>query len=744
MQERPASKEALKAKLGAIVTRLEGIAKDRVSKRSTIEQRWLDDLRRYHGQYTAKEIAGFSEQDQSEIFINLTAPKTDAMVAKLQDLLFPTDDRNWGIQPTPIPEMTEEAKKARGHVSELKDKVGELRAAAEAGDPQARAKLPAIEKRIESLESIDTQLRQHVEEAKSRSGRMADLMHDQLKECGYQAAMRDSLEDSGKIGTGVAKGPIQTDKARRRWILSNGKFTMGEEAQTAVGFQHVNPWGFFPPLDVAHLSAGDAVLERHLMSEAKLRNLQHKSGFDKDALRRLLNSDARDSVPSYFQDLRSITGEGSQSTGKLYQVWEYSGPLTAEEMRDLHIHGEDIESAEELETEFDALQEVQARVWFCQGEVLKFAIYPYDSGEPMYSVFNIRKDEGCVFGFGVPHICKHAQDMLNAAARQMMNNAGVSSGPIFVIDKSQLEVDDNDWTIRPFKRFYSKDGIPKDEDPIRVINIDNHQAELAAIMAIAQKHMDDETGLTALAQGDQGSGVTKTAQGMAILINATNVIFRRIVKNFDDDMTVPNMRRLYDWNMQFSDREDIKGDYEVDARGSSVLLAREMQAQNLRLFALEFGSHPEYGPMLKKPEMLRKTVQALMLPADEVVLDNDTIQANEDKRRKEAEEAMKAEAASQGMSPEEMRIKQMELQLKQNQMGLEAEKANMDNMTTLRVAQLNHQTAMMTLAANSNVAMEEIAAKLQDKREERRFEAQKIKVEQYMTLTTGQTAGGLV
>jgi hypothetical protein len=572
---------------------------------------------------------------------------------------------------------------------------------------------------------------------------MATLMDDQLKECQYQAKMRDVIEDACKLGIGVSKGPIRSDKSRRRWVLTEGRFKMGDNDEHSVGFERVDPFGFFPAMDVTDLADSDGILQRHMMTAAKLRKLQHK-GFMKDALRRLLQSEPRDSVPSYFQNLRSITGEDVTTKGKFYQVWEYSGPLTAEEMRDLHLYTEDEEAAKELEGEIDPLKEIQARIWFCQGEVLKFAIYPYDSGEPMYSVFNIKKDEGSVIGFGIPHICKHAQDMLNAAARQMMKNSGIASGPIIVIDRSQIEPADGDWEVKPFKVFYAKEGIPKDEDHIRIYRIDSHQAELAAIMAIAQKHMDDETGLTALAQGDQGSGVTRTVGGMSILINATNTIFRRVVKIFDDDVTVPNMRRQYDWNMQFSTREEIKGDYEVDARGSSVLLAREMQAQNLRAFALEFGSHPKYEDKIKDREILTKCAQALMIPADEIILDQETIEANAEKRRKEAEAAMQAQAASQGMSPEEQALKDRELKIEEGKIYLDAQKANQESATRIEVARSAERTAMLTLATNSNVKMEEIAAKLQDRREERALDVEKIKVEQVMTLATGQTAGGLV
>ena len=114
---------------------------------------------------------------------------------------------------------------------------------------------------------------------------------------------------------------------------------------------------------------------------------------------------------------------------------------------------------------------------------------------------------------------------------------------------------------------------------------------------------------------------------MALLHNSANTVFRSIVKNFDDDVTTPDIRRAYDWNMQFNEKPEIKGDYEVDARGSLVLLMRELQAQNLMVIAIQLGGHPIFGPMLRNRELLKKIFQAYMIPADEVMLTDDEIDA---------------------------------------------------------------------------------------------------------------------
>src|ERR1051325_6855908 len=86
-------------RLRAIVGRLAKEADERVQKRDLIEKRWLADLAQYHGKYDDKIVKDLTEAKKSKLFINQTRPKTNAMEARLSDMLFPTDDRNYGIQP---------------------------------------------------------------------------------------------------------------------------------------------------------------------------------------------------------------------------------------------------------------------------------------------------------------------------------------------------------------------------------------------------------------------------------------------------------------------------------------------------------------------------------------------------------------------------------------------------------------------------------------------------------------------
>jgi len=91
---------------------------------SGVEKRWLHDLDQYHGRDAAtKAVATMMEAaeagypitnrdhkpQRSTAYTNITRPKTNAAEARLANMLFPSDDRNWGLIPTPDPELSKQA-----------------------------------------------------------------------------------------------------------------------------------------------------------------------------------------------------------------------------------------------------------------------------------------------------------------------------------------------------------------------------------------------------------------------------------------------------------------------------------------------------------------------------------------------------------------------------------------------------------------------------------------------------------
>jgi hypothetical protein len=748
--------EKLAQALRAIAADLQSEATRRVGLRQAIEDRWIEDLEQYHSRYDRETDKILINEERSRLFINLTRPKTNAMGARFKDLLFPTDEKNWGIQPTPVPRLTEQAEAMANQARELAEQAiqAEQQAAQVAADPakaqqapQMQGQAQQIAQKAQGAKEAWAKLNSVLEEARRRSSLMAETIDDQLTECGYQAIKRDQIDWAMKIGTGVTKGPVTGDRMRRGWKQKpvagpDGKPQIDEvTGQPKVGGPHyldmaegdqpgfrlVDPWGFFPDMDVAKIEDGNGVYERHLMNPKKMRELQKLSNFDIDVLRRLLSSKPISNAPAYISQLRNIRGEAQDITGPIYHVWEYNGPLEPEQMRMLALATNN-QVAYEMVADVDPLTQVNACVWFCDGEVLKFALYPYDSGECMYSVFNLVKDESCVFGYGMPSILRDLQSAFNAAWRTMMDNAGLSAGPQVVIDKSTIEPADGDWRLRQRKIWYAMKGITKENPPFQVYNIQNNQAELMNIIILAERLIDVVSTMPQISQGEPGAMPKDTPMGTTMLMmNSANVVFRDGIKNFDDDVTVPDIRRLYDWNMQFNPKDELKGDYDVKAMGSSVLLVREIQAQSLMTIALQFGGHPIFGPMLKNRDLLRKIFQAHMIPADELMLTDEQIDAvlasAAAAAAKEAEAAAKADKSVQ--------LAELKLQAERERLNGDIELANMNHDYSLRIAKFNRDTAMMELASKSNIDLEKIRAMLEktDKDNQAKLTVKKMEID---------------
>lgn len=726
-----------RAALLAIVGELQSEATRRVGLRLPLEQDWIADLQQYHGFYDADTETKLRLAKRSQLFINATRPKTRTIAARLKDILFPTNERNWKIQQTPVPELTQEAEKATQQLQQVQQQAAAAEAQAAAqGQPMPEQAKAALSAAVEYKKQLDAR----VQEGKRRADLMQREMDDQLTECNYQTVKRQQIDWACKLGTGVTKGPVTGERVRRGWKKRSeqpaGQQSMDQVGQEEYfldvsqgeqpGYRIVDLWNFFPDMDVADIEDGNGVFERHLFNMKQLRALQHRSGFDQNAIRRLLQAGPNEQAPSYIADLRNIRGATTQVAGSIYQVWEYSGPLEPEQMRTLALASNN-RAAYDSVAEADPLQETNAVVWFCNGEVLKFQIYPLDSGECMYSVYCLYKDDSSIFGYGMPRVIRDSQSSLNAAWRTMLDNAGISARPNLIVDTTQVAPGSGVYEVGGGNVWLATKGWSKENPPVQAINIPSMQGELANIITLSERFIDISSGIPMLAGGEQGTDVTKTAQGMALLMNSTNVVLREPVKNFDDDVTEPDLRRLYDHNMQFSRKEEIKGDYDVKATGSSVLLVRELQSQNLRMLALEFGGHPIYGPMLKNRDLLRELFKAMMIDADELMLSDEEIDAI-----LEQQAAAAAEAAKTANIP--LEVEKMRQEYQAIEFGNKIQLANMERDTKLQLAKMGRDTEMMKLAGTMNMSLDKIQAMLEkanlDNQHKERALAAEIAVEQ--------------
>ncbi len=637
--------------------RLMAKAEDQVKRRSSIDERWLDDLRQFNGQYDKTTAAKLAASGGSKLFVNITRNKVNAAEARLIDILFPTDDRNWGIQPTPVPYLAK--------LSKDQDPVKH-----EDGQPFITDKGVQVQKR-DVAQGV-------LEEARERANAMQDEIDDQLTETNYNAVNRDMVHDACLYGTGILKGPVILGKTRQQW--SEIVDDQGQAAQVIEivddlkpGAERVDPWDFFPDMQARKVDDAEFIFQRHHMSKKALRDLAEKPGFLRAQIAEVLKQDVDNTnTATHLQEMQAMSGISSLDNNR-FEVWEYHGPVNKE---DLIACGCEVD-------EDDVFEEFSGVVWFSEGRVFKAVINPADTGEMPYSVFNWESDDTTLFGVGIPYLMRSSQKVLNATWRMLMDNAGLTVGPQTVINSHIIRPADGNWRLTPHKVWELTDKNGNVNAAFGSFEINSHMNELISLFQYARQIADEETALPQIAQGEQGTA-TDTASGMSMLMNSANTMLRRVVKNYDDDITRPFIKRMYDWNMQFNAKEDVKGDFSVDARGTSSLLVKEQQAMNL-MNLMNIAASPLLEPLTNTAELYRKVVSSMQIEADEIVKTSEEIELEQQKiaqQMQAQQEAMMQQAQQQQQAPAGDPLAQQKLEL-------EAQKAQMD--MQLKGAQIQAQ-----------------------------------------------------
>jgi hypothetical protein len=680
--------------------RLTRMAHEQVQSRASLEQRWLEDLRQYHGEYDPVTSANLQDSEGSKVFVNITRNKTNAAEARLQDMLFPTDDRNWGIGPTPVPELegVEPGETALGPN----------------GEPVDLSQIAEQVKRV----------------AKKKARAMQDEINDQLKEGRYQIKCRDVIHDAALLGTGVIKGPVIVGRTKKRWDTQGGISQLTIQEALEPSAERVDPWDFFPDMSARHIEEAEFIFERHLWTKRQLREFARMPGVLDEQLRAVVKGGKDNSqiAKDHTNDIRAITGVDSINSTNKYEVWEYHGPISKAELLDAFD-----EAGEEItEEEVDELNdEVEAVVFFSGNNVLKVVLNPMDTEDRPFSVFNWEKDESAMFGFGIPYLMRQPQRVINAAWRMMLDNAGSSASDIIVANRHLIQPADGSWSSQPGKKklYFLNDKNRSVNEAFASFTIPNHQAEFANIFTMARQLADEETNLPLIAQGEQASHVTDTSSGMAMLMNSANIVLRRAVKNWDDDITRPTISRFYDWNMQYSDDEAIKGDYTVDARGSGALLVREKQQESLLAYANISAGNPEMAIRRDWKGLDRELAKALEVPYEQVTLPDGEIE----EKKKQAQEA----------GDPEMQLKQAEIQLKMQEAQAKAQQQQQDFQLRSQQQQWEQQFEAAKLQTEKEKARLEIALKegitLAQLEQQAGLESQKLEAQMQQTAAKLQT-----
>jgi len=133
---------------------------------------------------------------------------------------------------------------------------------------------------------------------------------------------------------------------------------------------------------------------------------------------------------------------------------------------------------------------------------------------------------------------------------------------------------------------------------------------------------DEQTGIPSYSHGQTGvQSMTRTASGMSMLLGASSLNIKTVIKNLDDFLLKPLGEAYFQWNMQFLEDElDVKGDLEVKATGTNSLMQKEVRSQRLTMF-LQTAQNPAVAPFVKISKLVSELAYSLDLDPDEILND---------------------------------------------------------------------------------------------------------------------------
>jgi hypothetical protein len=532
--------------------------------RRQIEEGWLQDLRAFN-QQNEPDVEQLSKF-HSHIYLGITRTKCLAAYSRIADLMFQSRDRHWGIEPTPIPESEQQKPENDSFMDEM-----QLRAEA-----------------------------------------MADEIADRMIDMHYEDNLKTAILEGCILGTGCVKGIITTVKKLEKWAFHGegelAQWTVVKSEIPAPQMSAPSIFDIYPDPYANRVEDMSGVFERHTLNRQQFADLRNDERFDKDKINEILKlTDKGNHQPLYHEtQRRTIAGitDATASTAERYDLLEYWGQVSGRLL-----------SSAGVETDEDETQ--WANVWTCAGKTLLAKVSPIVKQKIPYQFFIYNKVPHQFWGVSPARMMKHTQAVMNGTTRSLLDGMALASAPMAEVNVPMLKDGQDPRIMKPGQIWLRDNGDPT----ARAVHFFQPNIPTGQLMQMAEMfkgYADDETAIPAYTYGDQSQEINKTAQGLSMQMSAASLPIKSVVKNLEDFCIRPFITSLFDWLMQWSDREEIKGDMQVSVLGTSALMAKETRSQQLMQF-LNITANPIDTQYVDRKYLLTQIAKSLEIDTKKAV-----------------------------------------------------------------------------------------------------------------------------
>ena len=413
--------------------------------------------------------------------------------------------------------------------------------------------------------------------------------------------------------------------------------------------ERVNPFNFYPLPGVVNPDDGDCI-ELHEYNRESIYNLIGLPGYDEEALRAVLQEYtsgglrdwARGTLKSQQVHARGET-IGSMGEDELIDAVEYWGSVQGSMLRQW---GMDEQTIDDPEKSYQVMAVLIGRHVVC------VRMNPDPLHRKPYGKACFENIPGSFWGNAVPDLIGDCQDSCNAAARALIANMGVASGPQVVVNTGSIPAGQDVTNIFPWKIWqmdYTKTGS-NTRPPVEFYQPNPMTEQLLKVFEFFSKLADEYSGIPAYSYGHGGNvgGAGRTASGLSMLMNAGSKAIKNVVKHMDTGIISRTIKRFYDFNMMFHPDPAVKGDCKVVARGAMSLVMKEQNQMRVQELLQQTANPIDMQIMgvEGRAALLRRAAQGVDVGSDEVVPDVDKLRQQMAQQRAQM-------AQQQSLAPQE-------------------------------------------------------------------------------------------
>lgn len=539
----------------------------RMAKENTVEARMHRNLRARRNEYDPELLSMLRQQGGSEIYMGVTSTKCRAAASWLRDVLMGSDsDKPWTISPTPIPDLNPEILDSL--VEQSKAFIAEFIFANNGQNPDdAQVMKMMAEMKSDALAEIRAQ-------AQVAADMMSDRIQDELLQGGWMTAISEFIDDLTTFPSAILKGPVIRRKPKLQWVDAGGKWVVQIEDQFIKEIERVDPFDIYPAPRASGIDDG-YIIERHRMSRSDLDQLIGVEGYDDKAIRAVLSEYGRNGLRMWlWHDTEKADAEGKHVSGLLsapdpeIDALQFWGTVSGEMLLDWGMSEDEIP---------DPTKEYNVEAWLIGEWVIKATLNFDPMGRKPYYKASWENIPGAFWGNSVADLVRDAAMMCNSAARALANNMGIASGPQVGVNLTRLADGEEITQMVPWKIWqFRSDPHGASDAPLTFFQPASQAAELMAVYEKFATLADETSGIPKYITGDSApGGAGRTASGLSMMLQSAGKSIKQVISTIDVHVITPLLNRWYDWNMQFSDDETLKGDVQISAKGVLALMNKE-------------------------------------------------------------------------------------------------------------------------------------------------------------------------